>query len=138
MHANIILVELDLSQAAAVADKLLASTKGKPFWQSTDDYSPLPQECLLFKTKGDGECFGFATLRLGEEFVELYRLFVAPDFRKRRLGTEMFETVCSWLRSREYTEVWIEASNDVLDFWERASKGRTVRSAGIGKWCIEL
>ncbi len=100
-----------------LAKAMLRRNKNAPFIADALTELDDPIYCYV-----DDEPIGFACVRYYNascSLVEITRLYVAPEFRRQRYGSEFCAQVMSWLFERMgAVEVVIEVLEDSLPFWE--------------------
>lgn len=70
----------------------------------------------------DGYPIGSATIRIGNEQCELYKLYVSPEFRRHSVGTTLFRHVIRHMRRIGMTEMKVQAQPASAEFWREMSK----------------
>ncbi|WP_071759778.1 GNAT family N-acetyltransferase [Burkholderia ubonensis] len=76
---------------------------------------------------------GMATVvQWSGETVELYKLYVAPAHRNRKIGMKLVNHVLSELASRKVSECVIEIVGDSVRFWQRVANERKMEPYGEG------
>ena len=78
----------------------------------------------------DGEIVGFASAQLWwpppvyEQAIEVYldELFVAPESRRRGIGTRLLEDIAAWARGKQAKRVRLgalAANDEAIEFWRQ-------------------
>ncbi|QXW46883.1 GNAT family N-acetyltransferase [Pseudomonas amygdali] len=137
------LLDLDLAEGVRIADEMLSIDPRRPF-SSTDFASQGKIKVLIIQetnpAKRTSSYVGFCTLNQGTSFVELARLYVIPDARRRGIGEAAVLQVFHYLAPFGLTAVGIDVREpDALRFWESATDSLDLDVTGGGfssRWTI--
>lgn len=74
---------------------------------------------LYMVAEEDGNAIGVATISMGDDIAELYKLYVVPTHRGKGVGGKLVENVVARVRDRNVEELIVEIAGNGADFWER-------------------
>ncbi|EHZ2552405.1 GNAT family N-acetyltransferase [Vibrio vulnificus] len=78
----------------------------------------------------DSKAQGVVTIRDGEEFSEIYKLYVAPKARRSGIGKKLFYLALEHISQQGIMEVGIQAVGDSANFWNRTLPQKGVEIVG--------
>lgn len=84
----------------------------------------------------DGRLVGVASVIYGENEAELFKLYVAPPYRRSGVGLALVEATLEQLRVRNLQELNIEVAGNGRNFWRRVAAGYKCNSYGDSKFSI--
>ncbi|NVZ91313.1 GNAT family N-acetyltransferase [Pseudomonas yamanorum] len=137
--AHLNLVTISQEQAIDVADSLLGLDENRPFGRAVDVQDLIEQRCLLIwadiLTPGIGRTtgyVGFCTINVCDEFAELYRFFVAPEYRRLGIGRSTLNLLSQYVTSEfGFSEFYMESlGKEAGEFWRKALEDFSVSKAG--------
>lgn len=139
------LESVDRAVAIDVGTSLLQSDPDGPFNAVVDNQDMIEERCLLIwadieapgsRTTGR---VGFCTVRVCDEFVELYRLYVAPNFRRMGVARKTLALLSEYISNEGFSDFYIEATKkEALEFWAVAAEDFAVFPAGHMKWRLSF
>ncbi|MFV3402881.1 GNAT family N-acetyltransferase [Pseudomonas sp. NY15463] len=139
------LESVERTVAVDVGTSLLQNDPNSPFHAVVDNQDLIEERCLLIwadietptlKTTGR---VGFCTVRVCEEFVELYRFYVAPDFRRLGVARRALALLAEYISNEGFSEFYIEATTkEASEFWAVAARDFAVFEAGHMKWRLSF
>ena len=142
---NIKLESVDRDVAIDVGTNLLQNDPDSPFHAVVDDQDMIEERCLLIwadiempglRTTGR---VGFCTVRICDEFVELYRFYVAPHFRRLGIARKTLALLSEYVSNKGLSDFYIEVTQkEALEFWAVAAQDFAVFPAGHMKWRLSF
>ncbi len=66
-----------------------------------------------------GKNVGVLSISVGEEFAEIYKLYVPKEHRRKGVGRALFDHAVTVLRLRGIKKIGIEAVGDSHYFWDK-------------------
>jgi GNAT superfamily N-acetyltransferase len=85
-----------------------------------------------------GSLVGVASIQIGTEEAELYKLYVIPTYRGKGIGRALVETSIEYLRARNIREVNVEISGDSYGFWQSITADRNIEWYADEKFGISV
>ncbi|BEP42985.1 GNAT family N-acetyltransferase [Variovorax sp. V15] len=85
-----------------------------------------------------GVSLGIATINLGSEEAELYKLYVPPTHARKGVGTALVKKAIEILQKNQIKELHIEIAGESHDFWNRIVENREIRIYAPNKFGILL
>lgn len=70
--------------------------------------------------------------------AELYKLYVVPEFRRRRVGEALFQGALHWMHQHGLFVLNIEMIGESYRFWRTVTQGLQVTPLGQEKFFINL
>lgn len=99
------------------------------FWVDKIDQPQRQTLVGLFQEKFAGVCaFGPARQPVGEEWAEIYSLYLLPPYQRQGLGRELLKTAVNILTTQEYDRIflWVlEENHPARCFYEHAGFSAT-------------
>jgi GNAT superfamily N-acetyltransferase len=142
---DIQLESVDRAVAIDVGTSLLQNDPDSPFHSVVDDQDMIDERCLLILADIEGPELrttarvGFCTVRVCDEFVELYRFYVAPHFRRLGIARKTLALLSEYVSNEGFTDFYIEATKkEALEFWAVAAEDFAVFPAGHMKWRLSF
>lgn len=137
---------MDHEKAIDVATECLKQDPKAPFKQVVDAQDLIEQRCLpiwadiSFPQGGRLSGYiGFCTLNVCDEFIELYRFFVTPTFRRLGIGRGALSQLAQYISAEGKSEFYIElTSSEAAPFWSAAAQDFSVSEAGHCKWKLSF
>jgi GNAT superfamily N-acetyltransferase len=117
------------------ASNLLSREPNSPIKSIID--SPEFEFCLLLKV--DNSLVGFIVLKPAYPTVEVYRFYIAPEFRGCGLAGIFLDLLIDDLVEAEFEVICFESLNEKLeDFWRQLMAGYREESSNGLKFCFYI
>ncbi|WP_157835482.1 GNAT family N-acetyltransferase [Xanthomonas sp. SHU 166] len=81
---------------------------------------------------------GIASIRQYGTEAELYKLYVVPEYRRRRVGEALFQGTLHWMQQHGLLVLNIEMIGESYRFWKTVTQGLQVTPLGQEKFFITL
>jgi GNAT superfamily N-acetyltransferase len=139
------LESVDRAVAIDVGTSWLQNDPDSPFHAVIDGQDLIEERCLLIRAdietperRTTGRV-GFCSVRVCDEFVELYRFYVAPHFRRLGIARKTLALFSEYVSNEGFSEFYIEVTKkEALEFWKVAAQDFAVTPAGHMKWKLSF
>lgn len=81
---------------------------------------------------------GIASISQYGTDAELYKLYVVPEYRRRRVGEALFQGALHWMQQHGLLVLNIEMIGESYRFWKTVTQGLQVTPLGQEKFFITL
>lgn len=85
----------------------------------------------------NGESIGVASISLGNEAYELYKLYVSKIHRGKGIGTALVNEIIEIAKQNDVSEILIEIAGDSRPFWVNFSKDKSIHCYTNEKFSIK-
>lgn len=89
--------------------------------------------------ENSGSIVGVASISLGDEVAEIYKIYVSPNHRRSGIAKQLFNEALQRFRQHGIKEVFVETASEAGFLWLNAvASGMKINSYGGNKYSFQL